>query len=194
MRRTGLMGAVVLSVATILGAGAAQAQAPQPQVQAAQREAMAKLSRMQGVWVGQASGVNPDRSRYSVTQTERIGPMLDGALLVIEGRGYRADGSTGFNAFAVVSYDPEAAKYEIRSYAQGYAGTFELKPTDTGYVWEVPAGPGVMRFTADITDTTYHEVGDFVMPGMAPMRSFEMTLTRRGDTDWPAANAVDPAP
>ena len=100
--------------------------------------------------------------------------MLDGALLVIEGRGYRADGSTGFNAFAVVSYDPEAAKYEIRSYAQGYAGTFELKPTDTGYVWEVPAGPGVMRFTADITDSTYHEVGDFVMPGMAPMRSFEM--------------------
>ena len=194
MRKTGLMAAVVLSAATMMTGGAAWAQAPQPQAQAAQREAMAKLSRIQGVWVGHASGVNPDRSSYSVTQTERIGPMLDGTILVIEGRGYREDGSTGFNAFAVISYDPETAKYEIRSYAQGYAGTFELKPTDNGYVWEVPAGPGVMRFTADITDTTYHEVGDFIMQGMAPMRGFEMTLTRRGDTDWPAHGAVDPTP
>jgi len=193
MRKAVLAGALLLAVSTAT-AGAAWAQTPQAGVQAAQREAIAKLSRMQGVWVGQASGINPDQSRYSVTQTERIGPMLDGTILVIEGRGYRADGSTGFNAFAVLSYDPEASKYEIRSYAQGYSGAFELKPTDDGYVWEVPAGPGVMRYTSDITDTTYHEVGDFIMPGMAPMRAFEMTLTRRGDTDWPAANPVDPAP
>ena len=194
MRKVGLAGAVVLAVATMITGGAAWAQTPEAQVHAAQREAMAKLARMQGVWVGRASGVNPDRSRYSVTQTERIGPMLDGTILVIEGRGYRDDGSTGFNAFAVISYDPDTQKYEMRAYAQGNGGTFDMTVTDDGYVWEVPAGPGVMRFTADITDTTFHEVGDFVMPGMAPMRSFEMTLTRRGDTDWPAANAVDPAP
>lgn len=193
MRKVSVMAAVVLAAAA-MAAGSASAQAPQPQVQAAQREAMSRLSRMQGVWVGPASGVNPDRSRYAVTQTERIGPMLGGTLLVIEGRGYNPDGTTGFNAFAVVSYDTATQKYQIRSYAQGYAGTFELKPTDTGYVWEIPAGPGVMRYTADITDATYHEVGDFVMPGMAPMRSFEMTLTRKGDTDWPGAGAVDPAP
>ncbi|MBN8529610.1 MAG: DUF1579 domain-containing protein [Caulobacterales bacterium] len=193
MRKAILAGALFLAASTAT-TGAAWAQTPQAGVQAAQREAITKLSRMQGVWVGQASGINPDQSRYSVTQTERIGPMLDGTILVIEGRGYRADGSTGFNAFAVLSYDPEASKYELRSYAQGYSGTFELKPTDNGYVWEVPAGPGVMRYTSDITDTTYHEVGDFIMPGMAPMRAFEMTLTRRGDTDWPAANPVDPTP
>jgi len=187
MRKAILAGALFLAASTAT-TGAAWAQTPQAGVQAAQREAITKLSRMQGVWVGQASGINPDQSRYSVTQTERIGPMLDGTILVIEGRGYRADGSTGFNAFAVLSYDPEASKYELRSYAQGYSGTFELKPTDNGYVWEVPAGPGVMRYT------TYHEVGDFIMPGMAPMRAFEMTLTRRGDTDWPAANPVDPTP
>lgn len=193
MRKAILAGALFLAASTAT-TGAAWAQTPQAGVQAAQREAITKLSRMQGVWVGQASGINPDQSRYSVTQTERIGPMLDGTILVIEGRGYRADRSTGFNAFAVLSYDPEASKYELRSYAQGYSGTFELKPTDNGYVWEVPAGPGVMRYTSDITDTTYHEVGDFIMPGMAPMRAFEMTLTRRGDTDWPAANPVDPTP
>ncbi len=155
-------------------------------------EAMSKLAFMQGVWVGPASGVNRDGSRYAVTQTERIGPLLGGDILVVEGRGYMPDGSTGFNAMAVVSWNVQTDKYEFRSYAQGYSGTFPFTLTDNGYVWEVPAGPGVMRYTADITATTYHEVGDFVMEGQPPRRSFEMTLTRRGDTDWPAAGAIQP--
>ena len=120
--------------------------------------------------------------------------LLGGDILVSEGRGYETDGSTGFNAFAVLSWNAAESKYEMRSYAEGYAGTFPFVLTDNGYTWEVPAGPGVMRFTADVTPTTYHEVGDFVMPGRPPMRSFEMTLTRRRDTDWPAAGAIDPTP
>lgn len=159
---------------------------------AARRAAMAKLAFMHGEWRGPASGTNPDRSSFAVTQTERIGPMLGGDILVIEGRGYNPDGATGFNAFAVISWDAETDAYEMRSYAHGYAGTFPLTLTDSGYVWEVPAGPGVMRYEADVTATTFHEVGDFVMPGQPPHRSFEMTLTRRGDTEWPAAGAVPP--
>ena len=51
-----------------------------------------------------------------------------------------------------------------------------------------------MRYVADVPPMSYHQVGDFVMPGRPPMRSFEMTLTRRRDTDWPAAGAIDPTP
>lgn len=172
---------------------AEEASSPTPTAKTLTRtEAMARLNFLHGVWVGQASGTNPDRSSYAVTQTERIGPLLGGDILVIEGHGYNADGSTGFNAFAVVSWDEETGKYEMRSYAMGHAGTFPFALTDNGYVWEVPAGPGVMRYEADVTATTFHEVGDFVMPGQPPHRSFEMTLTRRGDTDWPAAGAVSP--
>lgn len=169
--------------------GQAAADAPAMTVKAA----MARLSFLHGEWRGPASGVNPDRSRFAVTQTERIGPMLDGDVLVIEGRGYNADGTTGFNAFAVISWNVATAAYEMRSYAHGYSGTFPLTLTDNGYVWEVPAGPGVMRYEADVTPTTFHEVGDFVMPGQPPRRTFEMTLARRGDTDWPAAGAVPQA-
>lgn len=155
---------------------------------------MARLAFMHGVWVGEGHGVNRDGTPYAVTQTERIGPMLGGDILVIEGRGYNADGTTGFNAFGVISWDSRANKYEFRSYAQGYSGTFPFEATDTGYVWETPAGRGVMRYTADVTATTFHEVGELVVEGQPPRRSFEMTLTRRSDTDWPAGDAITPTP
>lgn len=155
---------------------------------------MAKLGFMRGVWVGTASGSQPDGSHYTVTQTERMGPMLGGDIVVIEGRGYRPDGTTGFNAFAVVSYDPSTQAYQLRSYAQGMAGTFELQLTADGYVWRIPAGPeATIQFTATVTGTHWREVGDYVVAGQPPIRTFEMNLDRVGDTDWPLGAPVAPA-
>lgn len=156
--------------------------------------AMAKLSFMRGVWAGPASGTNRDGSHYSVTQTERMGTMLGGDIIVIEGRGYKDDNSTGFNAFAVVSWNPRAEKYEMRSYAQGYAGTFDLRLTSEGYTWEIPAGPGaVVRFTATIKDGNWREVGEYVAEGKPPVQNFEMNLKRVGDTDWPLGTPASPS-
>ncbi|HVV87846.1 MAG TPA: hypothetical protein VHE35_32625 [Kofleriaceae bacterium] len=156
-------------------------------------QAMEKLSFMRGIWRGPATGTLPSGEKYSVTQTERMGPMLGGDIIVIEGRGYRPDGTTGFNAFAVVSYDPYTSKYEIRSYAQGHGGTFELTPTADGYVWEVPAGPGsTMRFTATVTAKHWREVGEYMAPGAPPVQTFEMNLDRVGDTTWPLDTPVTP--
>jgi len=155
--------------------------------------AMAKLGFMRGVWRGPASGMLPDGTRYAVTQTERMGPMLGGDIVVIEGRGYRDDGTTGFNAFAVVSWNPQAQKYELRSYAQGQAGTFDLDLTPTGYTWHIPAGPeAIIRFTATVTADHWREVGEYVAAGKPPVPTFEMNLTRVGDTDWPLVTPVTP--
>src|SRR5688500_14982063 len=154
---------------------------------------MAKLSFMRGVWAGPASGTSPTGEPFTVTQTERMGPMLGGDIIVIEGRGYNADNTTGFNAFAVVSWDARADKYEIRSYAQGYAGTFELTLTKDGYVWETPAGPGaVMRFTATVKGTSWREVGEYIAKGKPAVKSFEMNLQKVGDTDWPLGAPIKP--
>lgn len=149
---------------------------------------MAKLSFMRGVWRGLATGVTAEGKPYQVTQTEHMGPMLGGDIIVIEGRGYEQDGTTGFNAFAVVSWNEQTQQYEMRSYAQGYAGTFQLTPTDTGYVWEIPAGPdAVIRFTATVTADHWREVGEMIVTGQPPVKTFEMNLDRVGDTDWPLA-------
>jgi hypothetical protein len=145
-----LMFAVALTALAI--ASAAQAGPAEDR-----KAAMAKFGFMRGVWAGPATGSNPDGSQYAVRQTERMGPMLSGDVVVVEGR---------------------------------YAGTFEIKPTDDGYVWEIPAGPVILRYTATVKDGHWREVGERIMPGKPAVQIFEMNLTKVGDTAWPAGDPV----
>jgi hypothetical protein len=158
----------------------------------AQREAMGRLAYMDGVWRGPAWTILESGEKHNVTQTERIGPFLDGSVKVIEGRGYNPDGKVGFNALGIISFSPEKRGYVLHSYALGRVGDFDLKLTPDGYTWEIPAGPMKIRYTAVIKDGTWNEVGDRIAPGKEPARFFEMNLKRVGDTDWPAAGAIPP--
>jgi hypothetical protein len=157
---------------------------------AAQRDAMKVLAVMDGVWRGDAWTILRSGERHSITQTERIGPFLDGSIKVIEGRGYDADGKVSFNAFGIISYDPAAKAYVLHSYAQGRSGDFPLTPTSDGYVWEIPAGPMKIRYTAVIKPDSWREIGEQIAPGKDPVQFFEMNLKRIGDSTWPGAGAV----
>lgn len=171
---------------------AAPAQAPDTAaLVAAQREALKPLARMNGVWRGPATMVLPGGDKRTITQTERIGPFLGGTLKVIEGRGYDAAGNVAFNALGIVSFSPATQTYSMRSYSGGRQGDFPFKPTEDGYTWDVPAGPGaIIRYTATVRDNRLHEVGDRIAGGAAPVRVFEMLLERVGDTEWPESGAV----
>jgi len=157
---------------------------------ASQKDALAKLAFMDGVWRGPAWTILPDGRKSNVTQTERIGPFLGGCVKVIEGRGYRDDGTIGFNAFGIVSYDPAKQAYAFHSYAQGQSGDFAFTPKDHGYMWEIPAGRMTLRYTATIGDSTWREVGERIIEGREPSQFFEMNLRRIGDTKWPAEGAI----
>lgn len=159
---------------------------------ASQREAMLRLAFMDGVWRGPAWTILPSGEKHTITQTERIGPFLDGSVKVIEGRGYDPDGKVTFNAFGIISYNPNTRAYTLRSYAQGQVGDFTLTPSADGYAWEIPAGPMVIRYTAVIKDGAWREVGDRIAPGKDPVRFFEMNLKRVGDANWPAGGAISP--
>ena len=87
----------------------------------------------------------PSGEKHTITQTERVGPLLDGSVRLIEGRGYEADRTTTFNSLAVVSYDPAKDAFNLRSYAQGRTGDFVLTLTADGFTWEIPAGPMTIR-------------------------------------------------
>jgi hypothetical protein len=169
---------------------AAQTRPDPAALQAAQRQAMAPLARMDGVWRGPAWSITPN-GRHEITQTERIGTFLGGSVRVIEGRGYNADGTVGFNALGVVSFNPATNSYTISSWALGHNGVFPFRVTAEGYEWEVPAGPGAtIRYSATVTADTLREIG-FLVAGSAPPRQiFEMNLRRVGPTDWPGAGAV----
>ena len=183
-----------LAVAFLVATLPAFAQAPddpRPLI-AAQREAMAPLEFMDGVWRGTAWTLRPSGEKHTITQTERIGPFLDGSVKVIEGRGYDESGEVTFNALGVVSFDPQKRGYSLRSWAMGRSGDFVLTPNAEGFVWGIPAGPATLRYTARVKDNTWIETGERLVPGNAPVKFFEMTLKRIGDTDWPAANAIPP--
>jgi hypothetical protein len=165
---------------------------PDPTLIAAQRQAMVPLAFMDGVWRGPAWTILQSGEKHAITQTERIGPFLDGSVKVIEGRGYDADGKVSFNAFATISFNPATRAYTMHSYAQGYVGDFTIKLTADGFAWEIPAGSMTIRYTAVVKDGGWREVGDRITPGQEPVRFFEMNLKRVGDTTWPAGGAISP--
>jgi hypothetical protein len=186
---------VFVVAATLAGAAMpALAQSPpDPAARIAKQQAAIKaLSWMDGVWRGPATTTRPGGQKITVTQTERSGPLLGGAVHVVEGRGYNADGSTGFNALGIISYDPDKQAYSMRSYAMGQAGDFPMTLTPDGAIWTIPAGPATLRYTITAKDGVWHEVGERVVEGQAPVPFFEMTLKRVGDSSWPAAGAIQP--
>lgn len=188
MRRTAISVAVLgLTFASPL---AAQPRQDPVATVAAQRQAMAPLARMDGVWRGPAWSVT-QAGRRELMQTERIGTFLEGSVRVIEGRGYNADGTIGFNALGIISFNIATNSYTISSWAQGRNGVFPFRPTADGYEWEVPAGPGItIRYTATVTADTLREVGFLIRGEAPPMQIFEMNLRRIGNTDWPGAGAI----
>ena len=112
-------------------------------------------------------------------------------MRVVEGRGYNADGTVGFNALGVISFNPATNAYIISSWAMGNNGVFPFRPTAEGYEWEIPAGPGAtIRYSATITADTLREVGFMVRGSALPMQIFEMNLRRVGNSDWPGAGAI----
>jgi hypothetical protein len=191
MRRVFLVAAALVAMC---GVSMLEAQGrPDPAVtMAAQREAMKSLAFLDGTWRGSAWTMLPDGTKHEITQTERVGPFLDGTIRIVEGRGYEADGKVGFNALGIISYDASKKSYSMHSHAMGNKGDFVLEPNENGFTWSIPAGPMTIRYTATIKDGKWREIGERIMPGKDPVKFLEMNLQRIGDSDWPAAGAVTP--
>jgi hypothetical protein len=187
--RTNTMKALTL-VAAVCVSTVLQAQPAAPMSQAAQREKLSVLSMMDGEWRGTAWYLTPSGGRQELTQTERVGPLLGGAIKVVEGRGYDAQGATQFNAFAVIAVDPQSNALTMRSYADGRVGDFPIEPAADGFSWKIVAGPATISYRATIKDGTWHEVGTRAIGAQPPVTFFEMKLTRLGETSWPGAGAV----
>lgn len=158
-----------------------------------QRQAMAALAVLDGEWRGTARIWNRDGSTLELTQTERVGTLLDGTVRLIEGRGYDPDGDQVFHAVALLSWDPDTRSYNMRSHTGGHSGDYPLQATGDGFAWEHPAGPGVVRYRAKVDGATWHQTGHFHPAEGEPVKTFEMALERIGESGWPAEGALGPA-
>ncbi|GAA0867919.1 hypothetical protein GCM10009116_02640 [Brevundimonas basaltis] len=191
-RSLSLLSAAAAAILLVTPVAAAAQMPVQPAGTPAQREAIGALDFMDGEWRGTAVIMGPGGAT-TLTQTERVGPMLGGSIKVIEGRGYTADGSTEFNAMAVLSWNAEAGRYVFRSWANGFTGEYPFERTADGFRWEVPAGPNAkIEYVATVRDGRWREVGTYVAEGRSRRPFIEMNLTRLGDSNWPAGGAVSP--
>lgn len=159
----------------------------------AQAAAMAPLKIFDGAWRGPATVQIGGGKTLMLTQTERVGPLLDGSVRVVEGRGHDAAGAVKFNAFGILSYNLQTKAYSMHAYAQGHADDFPVELLADGFAWTMAAGPGAtIRYTARIEQGEWHETGERLADGQPPVRIFEMRLKRIGNTTWPAAGAIGP--
>jgi len=157
----------------------------------AQREAMKALAMLDGEWRGPAKSLRNDGGWHPMVQTERVGTMLDGTVRVLEGRGFEASGELSFTAFAVISYSPATKTYTMRSYSSGRVGDFPIVPTGTGFTWEIQAGPEMkIAYEAIIKDGVWTETGTRIPKTGEPVKFIEFSVTRLGDSAWPAAGAL----
>jgi hypothetical protein len=149
----------------------------------AHRAGIERLSFMVGRWRGEA-WMQRGPERVHTTMTETVAPRLDGAVLLVEGLGVLpgTDSTAArpvHQALAVVTFDPQAGSYNLRSYiATGQSGDFALTLVDGGVSWtrEVPGGR--IRNTAHIGGDTWHEIGEFSRDGVTWMQIMEMNLRR----------------
>lgn len=180
---------LTLTAAMILSGGAAPAKAQEasPPIMHARPDATAALAMFDGVWIGPATMTARNGTVTAFEQMERIGPMLGGEIRVMEGKARGADGQALFNAFTVFS-GTENGRIEMRSHVWGdqSARIIELKPD--GYVWRAPTAAGTMVYDITVRHDVWHETGVIELADGRKVAFFEMTLTRQGDTDWPAAN------
>lgn len=186
---------VTVLAAMLMAATPASAQMrADPAAIAEQKAAMAKLAKLHGEWRGSATITTPSGT-IRLVQTERVGPMLDGTALVIEGRGYDDGGKLVFNAFAVVSYDSATDQYAMNSWTDGRSGKFPFAATDTGFEWSIPLPNGAtIKYAATLADGKWAEVGHYVAAGMPPVEFAKLEVARIGDTVWPAAGFVTAKP
>lgn len=156
--------------------GAVSAQPIEPNV-ALQREKMAALSMMIGEWRGEGWMMTRG-GRVEFSQSEVVTPRLGGNVILVNGTG-RASGAAAdaepiFEALAVIAYDEAAQKYMMRSYAQGRAGDFEIRPRADGFSWSLPN----VDYDATIADGVWTEKGFYTTPDGKKTQFIEFTVRR----------------
>ena len=173
----------ILALSLLLAAAPAAAQAPDHSAAAA--EAMQRLAFLHGTWRGEGVTMMGPGQRESAAVLETARPRLDGAVLLVEGLGWKgtqgaADYQVVHQALGVVSYDERRGGWAMRAYRGGGWVDADVTVGDGEMVWAFDQpGAGRIRYTIRMDEQgRWHEVGDRSPDGQRWHRFFEMRLTR----------------
>lgn len=166
---------------------------------ATQKAEMARIAHFDGVFVGPATTYPLDgKPPFAGNIVQRIGPFLDGAVRLMEGRIYSPQGALRFNGLIVFDYDIDARRHRASLFANGRKIVTEVVLNPRGYHFDIPVpnAKAFRRVNVTLTPTQFLEQVDYHSDGRPPRKEFVMTLERVGASDWPLGrpNPVPEAP
>ncbi|MDX1953586.1 MAG: hypothetical protein SFY81_15550 [Verrucomicrobiota bacterium] len=144
------------------------------------KAAMEKLKFLTGKWRGDAIITPGDGPNIKFSQTEEVQYKLDGTIMTIEGTGRDETGKTVFNAFAIVSYDPQRQAYRICAWNSGHYIESELKVGDKTFEWGFQQGPlkSLSQMKVD-ADGNWSEASEVTLSDGRKLHSVTMLLKKQ---------------
>ncbi|MCB0587732.1 MAG: DUF1579 family protein [Phaeodactylibacter sp.] len=159
----------------------AYTQQEMPPTNTAHKKALNALAAMAGGWEGDGWMYTPQREKATFRQTEKIQFKLDSTVLLIQGRG-TSERKVVHDALGILSYDPEAGHYWMRSYlATGRSGQYEARLKDENLLeWEIPVPGGKILYVINLQeDDKWNEKGFMIMEDGQRFPFLEMNLVRK---------------
>jgi hypothetical protein len=147
-------------------------------------DAIQKLAFLTGNWKGNGY-VQMGSQKHSFNESETIAMKLNGTIIQIEGEGrdLQNPGLIIHQAFAIISYNIQNAKYLMKAFrGDGEQIDADTKLTDDhSFQWSF-ANPmaGQIRFTITVSDNKWTEIGEMSRDdGRNWNKYFEMILSKQ---------------
>jgi hypothetical protein len=147
------------------------------------RAALAVLAPLLGEWEGPANAmVGPGRTR-NFTQHELVELGSMGTVMIVRGTGRSTEaanaGAIEFEATAMIWVDEQSGRLRMKTHRDGRSVEPDVEVRADTIVWGFAVPGGRVRYTIAFGNDTWHEVGEFVRDGAAPIRTMEMRLQRK---------------
>lgn len=174
--------AIITTLACLLATQAGDSAAQTGGDPEAHRAAMQGLAFLIGEWEGDGWIAGRD-GRRQIRQSEVVRFELGGTILLIEGTARERDGNeigeVIFNAFAIVSWNPDRG-YTMRSYLwNGLEGERDLEVGDGEFSWQQEAPSGTIAYSMRLTEEgDWHETGTLARADGQELPVIEFRLSR----------------
>ena len=146
-------------------------------------ETLEPFAFMVGRWAGPAWFMTPNGERQAAYQTERVQPMLDGTILLIEGTGREGgpDGEIVFQAVGILSHDADTGLYYLDAFRDGRHVRAEIISVENGAEWGFEADGRQIHNVMRLEDGRWHETGTVILGSGQSIPVVEFTLERVSD-------------
>lgn len=141
---------------------------------------MESLNMMEGTWKG-SGWMQRGPERVDFSQLEEVSDDLNGAVMVIKGKGWDKEKNLIHNALGILTFDPAEEKYLMNSYLEkGQHMKTEVLVDGNNLEWGFPIGTyGFMKYKVVFENDIWKEEGFFSSDKKEWNKIMEFVLTKK---------------